>query len=303
VLGTVASLGGVAALVLVTIEKHFHPSDAPCLLLFWVILFSEVVWGLASGMKGLALQPFIIVAMISSLVGRRFRKGWAAVVLLGLLALYPIANNYRRLVRDEGGLASPAAVATTGLEAIHQTGAAESGASDWARSGWRMSVKRMDMLTSVGLVLWLGPRASLLQGKESWWMIPYYPFIPRFLWPSKPILEKGRRFSVAAGSTQDSSMAVTYPGDLYALYGLPGVVLGMLLLGIVIQALTNTITGTLDKRRLFVYAAMFMFVNELETDSFSYLTSLIKTFVIVSLVALVIYGPRRRREEAPATQE
>jgi hypothetical protein len=303
VLGTVASVGGIAALVLVTIEKYFHPSDAPCGLLFRVILFSEVVWGLASGMKGLALQPFIIVAMISSLIERRFKKGWAAVVLLGLVALYPIANNYRRLVRDGGGLASPAAVAATGLEAIHQTQDAESSASDWARSGWRMSVKRMDMLTSVGLVIWLGPRASLLQGKERWWMIPYYPFVPRFLWPSKPILEKGRRFSVAAGSTQASSMALTYPGDLYALYGLPGIVLGMLLLGVVTQWLANTITGTLDKRRLFVYAAMFMYVLELETDAFSYLTNLIKTFVMVSLVALVIYGVRSRAENKPATQE
>jgi hypothetical protein len=302
VLGTVSSLGGVAALAFVTIEKYFHPYDGPCRLLFWVILASEFGWGLASGMKSLALQPFIIVAMISSLIERRFCKGWAAVALLGLVALYPIANNYRRLALSQGGLSSPAAVATTGLKALRETRASESGASDWVRNGWRMSVKRLDMLTSVGLVLWLGPRASLLEGKERWWMVPYYPFIPRFIWPSKPILDKGRRFSLAAGSTGTSSMAITYPGDLYALYGLPGIVLGMFLLGIVAQGLTNTITGTLDKRHLFIYAAMFMSVSHLETDAFSYLTSLIKTFVMLSIIALVIYGPRRRGEKAPAAR-
>jgi hypothetical protein len=303
VLGTLASLGGVAALALVTIEKYFHPSDAPCGLLFWVILVSEFVWGLASGMKSLALQPFIIVAMISSLIERRFSKGWAAVALLGLVALYPIANNYRRLALDQGGLSSPAAVAATGLKALHQTRASESGASGWVRNGWQMSRKRLDMLTSVGLVLWLGPRASVLQGKERWWMVPYYPFIPRFIWPSKPILDKGRRFSLAVGSTGTSSMGITYPGDLYALYGLPGIVLGMFLLGIVAQGLTNTITGTLGKRHLFVYAAMFMTVSHLEMDAFSYLTSLIKTFVMLSIIALVIYVPRRRGEKAPAAQQ
>jgi hypothetical protein len=303
VLGTVSSLGGAAALAFVTIEKYFHPSDAPCWLLFWVVLISEVVWGMASGMKGLALQPLIIVLVISSLVDRRLKKGWVAAVLLGLVALYPFSNNYRRLVRQEGGLASPAAVASTGLKALSQTRVAESGAADWVRNGWRMSLKRLDMLTSVGLVLWLGPRSSQLQGKERWWMVAYYPFIPRFLWPSKPILDKGRRFSAAAGSTTTSSMAITYPGDLYADFGLPGIVLGMFLLGLVAQGLANTLTGTLDKGRLFVYAAMFMPVSHLETDAFSYLTSLLKTFALLSVAALVIYGPRHRGEKAPAARK
>lgn len=303
VLGTVASLGGAAVLAFVTIERYFHPADMPCWLLFWVVLVSEVAWGLASGMKARALQPFIIVAIISSLVERRFNKRWVAVVLLGLVALYPFSNNYRRLVRDEGGLASPAAVASTGLKALSETRASRSGVSSWARNGWRMSVKRLDMLTSVGLVLWLGPRARHLQGKERWWMIPYYPFIPRFVWPSKPILNKGSRFSVATGSVATSSRAITYPGDLDSLYGMPGVVLGMFLLGVVCQALTNTVIGRLDKRRLFVYAAMFMYVSRLEADSFGYLTSLLKTFVMLSVVALVIYRPRRRETGAPAAKE
>jgi hypothetical protein len=302
-LETVASLGGAGILAFVTIERCFHPSDMPCCLLFWVILVSEVAWGLVSGMKARALQPFIIVAIISSLIERRFRKRWAAAVLLGLVAVYPFSNNYRRLVRDEGGLSSPVAVVSTGLRAFIQTQASASSASTWARSGWEMSVKRLDMLTSVGLVLWLGPKARLLQGKERWWMLPYYPFIPRFIWPSKPVLDKGLRFSVATGSVATSSMAITYPGDLYSLYGLPGIVLGMFLLGVVCQALTNTVAGRPDKRRLFVYAAMFMSVSRLETDAFSYLTSLIKTFVMLSVVALVIYGPPRHATEAPATQK
>ena len=303
VLGTAASLGGAGVLVFVTIERYFHPSDVPCWLLFWMMLVSEVAWGLASGMKARALQPLIIVAIVSSLVERRFTKRWAAAVLLGLVAVYPFSNNYRRLVRDQGGLSSPAAVASTGLQALSRTQASASGASHWARNGWQMSVKRLDMLTSVGLVLWLGRRARLLQGKERWWMVFYYPFIPRFMWPSKPVLDKGLRFSAATGSVATSSMAITYPGDLFGLYGLPGIVLGMLLLGVVCQSLTNTITGRLDKRRLFVYAAMFMAVTHLETDTFSYLTSLLKTFAILSVAALVIYGLPRHATEAPAVQE
>jgi hypothetical protein len=296
VLQTVSSIGGVAVLAFVTIERYFHPSDMPRRLLFWVVLMSEAGWGLASGMKAAALQPFIIVAMISSLIERRFKKGWVAAVLLGILALYPIANNYRRMVLAQGGLASPAAVVTTGLEAFSQTHASRRSASDWVSDGWSMTVNRLDLLPNIGLVLWLGPRTSALRGKERWWMVPYYPFVPRFIWHSKPILDKGRRFSIATGSASVSSMAITYPGDLYADYGMPGIVLGMFLLGIVSQALANTVTGPLDKRRVFIYATMFMYVVRLESDAFGYLTTLIKTFVMLSIVALLIYGPRRRAE-------
>jgi hypothetical protein len=294
VLEAISTLGGVSGLILVTIEKYFHPSALPCRLFFWGIFASECVWGLASGMKGHALQPFITVAIVSSLIERRFKKGWVAFALLGLIVLYPFSNNYRRLVQHKGGLTSPTGVASASLKALSVTEHDEDGTSGWVQNGWLMSVRRADMLTSFGLVLWLGPKTVLLRGKERWWMVPYYPFIPRFIWHSKPILDKGRRFSVATGSTITSSMAITYPGDLYATYGLPGIVLGMFLLGIVTQGLTNTITGIVDKRHLFVYAAMFIPTIHLETDTFSYMTSLIKSFVILSVISLVIFGPDRR---------
>ena len=302
VLQTATSVGGTAALAIVTIEKYMHPSDRSRRLIFWMILSSEVGWGLVSGMKGQALAPFIVVAVIASLIERRFRKGWVAAVLLGLVLLYPLSNTYRRMaIGHEGGLTSTSAVASTGLKAFTQTREEEGGMQGWIQNGWRMSVQRMELLTNVGLVLWLGPKARLLQGKERWWMVPFYPFIPRFVWHSKPILDKGGRFSVATGSTSTSSRAITYPGDLYADFGLPGIVLGMLLLGIVSQALANTVTGALAKRRLFVYVAMFMCVSHLETDAFNYLTSLIKNFAMISIVALLIYGPLpRATKESPA---
>lgn len=297
VLATVSSLGGVAALILVAIEKYFHPCDTAARMLFWVILVLEVGWGLTSGMKEFVLQPVVIVAVISSLVHRKFQKHWVVIAFLGLIAIYPFINNYRRLALRRGGFASASAVASASLAALSETGGGRRRSSPWIQSGWRMTVHRLDLLTSFGLVLWMGPRVGRLQGKDRWWMVPYYPFVPRFLWRSKPILDKGRRFSVATGSTSVSSLAITYPGDLYASGGLPAILLGMFLLGIVAQALANSIIGLLDKRRLFVYAALFFAVTDMEIDYFSFWTTLIKSFVILSVVALVVYGPSRRAEQ------
>ena len=79
--------------------------------------------------------------------------------------------------------------------------------------------------------------------------------------------------------------------------------MGMLLLGVLSEWLAGTVTGTPDKRHLFIYAAMFMSVSHLETDAFSYLTGLIKNFVILSVVAIVIYGPVRRAASVPVVRK
>ena len=65
--------------------------------------------------------------------------------------------------------------------------------------GASSSLQRLDLLTSVADVLALGPRASFVKGNVPWWMLPIYPFVPRLLWPSKPILVEGGRFTIALG--------------------------------------------------------------------------------------------------------
>lgn len=139
-------------------------------------------------------------------------------------------------------------------------------------------------------MLSLGPRASMVKGEVRWWMLPIYPFVPRFLWPSKPILDEGQRFSVALGSPESTSTAVTYPGDLYLQFGLLGIPVGMFVLGVVTQWFTNRVSGEVEARDLFVYAAVFLFGFWYETDAFSMWTSLIKLLPTLYILRLLIYG-------------
>lgn len=153
-------------------------------------------------------------------------------------------------------------------------------------------MSRLDLLQSVGLIMALGLRAKRLLGNERWWMLPLDPFIPRLVWHSKPILNEGARFSAALGYGDRTSTAVTYLGDLYLRGGLAGIVLGMFALGIVAQWLTDTVTGPVDRRRLFIYAAIFLTFTDMEADAFSFWSGFIKTFAILSIIAWFVYGPR-----------
>lgn len=125
-------------------------------------------------------------------------------------------------------------------------------------------------------------------------MIPYYPFIPRFIWRSKPILNIGGRFDRALGGDGHTSIAPTYPGGLYASYGIPGLLAGMLLLGIVAQWLTNMVRGISNKRALFVYVAIFLTAADMEISFFNYWAGLIKNLVILGFVAFAVYGTQQR---------
>lgn len=286
-------LAGTYALIILCIEKYWYPEDRLRNALFWGVFGSECFWGLISGMKGLLLQNFLFVAIIVSLIQRRVRAGWIVTALLGAVLIYPFSNRYRQLVRQPGASITSFSGAMT---AVGQAAAGKSapGLNGPAQSGWTSTLNRLNLLTSFGLIFTLGQRASMLKGEARWWMIPYYPFIPRFIWHSKPILNIGGKFSVALGAPPTTSTAITYPGDLYMDFGLAGLLGGMFLLGVVAQWLTNRVSGALDKRSLFIYVAIFLMFTDMENDYFSFWTGLIKNLVILSAVALVVYGPRRK---------
>lgn len=293
---------GVLALIVATIARYRHPHDSIWRVLFKVVLISEIFWGLISGMKGLVLQNFLVVALVSSFVMRKLNLKWFVILFFGLVLLYPFVNAYRLVVRggEAADITSFAAAAEAGQMAVSKTGGGESTVGDLGREGLDHALERLDLLTSVAQVLALGSRASMVKGDVHWWTLPFYPFVPRFLWPSKPILDEGARFTLALEgrsgdiSTAGSSTAITYPGDLYLQFGLLGIPVGMLVLGIVTQWFTNRVSHSVEPRDLFLYTAVFLLGFSIETDAFDLWATLLKLLAILCVVRLVVYGPRRR---------
>jgi hypothetical protein len=301
VLNAISQLGTLA-LIIATIERYRARHDPLWRMTFVVVLSSELLWGLISGSKGMFLQNFIVLALVSSFVQRRLNLRWLVLPFLVLVLFYPVSNAYRSIVwgREAQEVTSLGGAVEAGRMAVGELASpgAKPGYS-W-REGLNSTLGRIDLLTCVAQVLTLGPRATMVLGDERWWMLPIYPFVPRFLWPSKPILEEGARFTIALrGGSGDvlsagSSTAITYPGDLYLQFGLLGILVGMFVLGVVAQWCTNRVNGTAEPRDLFVYAAVFLIGFPIEADVFSMWTGLIKLLVILYVLRRLIYGPRPR---------
>ena len=67
-----------------------------------------------------------------------------------------------------------------------------------------------------------------------------FSFIPRIFWPGKPFVTQSTWFTYYIGmaaSPEDAtaSTGITAVGELYWNFGYPGVILGMLLLGIAVR--------------------------------------------------------------------
>ncbi len=287
---------GLYALILFRVEAYCHRGDKLRAVLFWAVLASECFWGLISGMKSMLLFNLVAVALVSSMAGKKLRIRWFALVILGLIAIYPLINQYRSIVRRSASDATTSvSAATEAMQgAVERGGHQERTAGHWLASGWLSSVGRVDMLQNVALLLAYQDQAYMLDGNERLWMIPFYPFVPRLLWRGKPVQDMGIRLTKLLGSDAMSSSSPTIPGDLYVCHhGLPGVLVGLFFVGLVAQWLTNPVKLCPSKRNLFIYACMFFSAANWEGDFFSYSTLLIRSFVIVQILAWIVYGPVR----------
>jgi hypothetical protein len=96
--------------------------------------------------------------------------------------------------------------------------------------------RRMAMINSVAIVVRdVGRWVPYARGETLFTPLLTYS-IPRFLWPDKPVLEEGRTFGrlfrVTNYLTRKTHIAATIPGELYWNFDLPGIVVGMALLGV-----------------------------------------------------------------------
>jgi hypothetical protein len=85
-----------------------------------------------------------------------------------------------------------------------------------------------------------------------------FAFIPRFLWPEKPLIAKGGWFALQIGQAYigpngqpSNSVAMTIPGELYLNYGWLGVLAGCLLYGVLLAVFWTRTNFWRDSRNTF----------------------------------------------------
>ncbi|RJR31822.1 MAG: hypothetical protein C4576_31295 [Desulfobacteraceae bacterium] len=191
-----------------------------------VALFDSTRAVLYLYMRFAMVFPFLAVALGVLTGSRSFRRLWSPTLIPIVLAIAIMAPY-------TGVFATARQNLPTGPERIIQLTAMRAEAS----SGWIATLARFTTYNQTTQVMSLADREGFLMGETLSYLT--YAFIPRAIWPSKPVIAQGQWFaqklglgSFLSGSTGFSnSINMTLPGELYLNFGWPGVVVGCFVVG------------------------------------------------------------------------
>lgn len=249
---------------------------ATCLFAGTLVLFLASVYNGSKLTAMLSLLPMLSAFAMR----RRFRAalpfGAAAVAVLYLGVIAPMINESRNIAWTQSQLGR--------LGSALQEKTALAGGDDHFYSDQLDSLfYRQFEPTAVGFIYSEVSTRGFLYGET---MKPLaYAFIPRIVWPQKPVVSLGTWFTAYlgfAGSPEEATTNTgTYAaGEFYWNFGIGGVIAGMFLIGACIATIYK---GVGEGPHLSIVAAVFFYIAVIRIVELSSATENIPEFVFVLL--------------------
>ena len=272
---------GVALLWI--LRLRYNLTSATWLLVLFVP--PTMVLSFFTGSKELVLAPLISIAFAHILVKREIKARWVVAGLTGIVVLYPIAAFYREYVLVENQLGAMDALRYPG-RTLSFLFAFLGGSNpiEYLQAGLDATATRLNLLGVLGTIVRDTPGVVPYQGG---WTLSFLfiSFIPRILWPGKPQTTVGQWVTdnYGAGPGVISSTGISWPGELYMNFGIVGVLIGMVLLGIWIRGAHQFTLGR-DLSNLRLLAAvivMWQVGTTIERQIIAPVTGLVVSFIIL----------------------
>lgn len=198
---------------------------------------------LFTGSKYAVLIPWAMIVLSTILVQRRIAARWIVLAVFATALVYPVGMFVRQDILAGNTLSPVTAlrqpVATLGRMAGFVTG---SEPLNYLQEGLISTVARMDCIGAASVLIRDTPRVSPFQRGRTLGLF-FVAFIPRVLWPGKPIITIGQWFTDTYGSGPEieSSTAPSQIGEFFINFGYLGIIGGMLVYGILLRLLHQTL--------------------------------------------------------------
>lgn len=218
-------------------QKALKVTYIPIIALLIVTSLSKAVF---AGNRGSIVQIFSVIVLAYILAGRKFglRQGAiAGVILIVGLLVGMIYGTTFRAVKGTEAQQSAGQYAENVLNTFDQVGRNDTWAS--IEFGFASITERVDILSTLAVVVsnyeQLAPYEEAYGIDNNIWVEATTFFIPRIIWTDKPTVSDPRRFSDLYFNFGESSFGITAVGDLLRNFGIIGIPLGMLLLGLILR--------------------------------------------------------------------
>ena len=295
VLGAVllcANLGVAAAAMRVFIERRRHA------WITLVILFSaDVAFAVITGFKGNFVLAVLAVVIPFSVSRRRLPK---IPLILGALAflliVIPFTGAYRSVAR-QGSVALTTGQAVSLAPEILQYTVTGNSAISLLSSSSTYLMQRIREIDNVAIIMQRTPQQigfrSPLQLIES----PVEGFVPRILWPHKPLNLTGYEFGQEYFDLPSFLITFTpetFVGGLYLYGGWLPMLAGMFLLGCAVRLLDDQLDVRANQRAIFLVLLLCPLVIYGEADWGTVVSSIPATAFVWLLSIAVTFGRPQR---------
>lgn len=193
----------------------------------WGTFALEMIYALPSCNRTLMIMPIILYLIMRSYFSRVTWQQIIIIVLGTVIVLFPFGNACRNpAILSHYSLNSPEKKsAENSLTYVKNTG----------NFVFNSIFSRIDQFAVFSRIIEMNE--PFLYGKP---LLNFFISLgpPRFIWPNKPIISGGGDFGHRSGLLAPdvkSTVGVTIIGDWYMNFGLPGIIFGMLFMGILFR--------------------------------------------------------------------
>jgi len=218
-------------------EKKLSLVYLPIIIVLISTSLSKVLF---SGSRSAILQVFLLMALAYILSGRKFKFKQSlitSVMLTAGLILGMIYGTNFRLVKGNESKQSAEQYTENILETLDRVG--QKDIYDNLEFSFSSLTERVDIVSTLAVVVsnyqQLKPFEEAYGLDNNIWVDLTTFFVPRVVWKDKPSASDPRRYSELYFNFGGSSFAITPIGDLLRNYGVVGVPIGMLILGIILR--------------------------------------------------------------------
>jgi len=190
---------------------------------------------------------------------------------------------------------------TQAIEAVNEIG--RRGMTKNASFASHHLAERLDTTSSLAVIVGnherLAPREREMGLTNNIWTATWTSFIPRFVWPGKPVISDLRKYGLLYYGVATSSPAITPMGDLLRNYGPWGVPIGMALLGFCLRllyaALIEGSTPSIGRA-----AAYYLIISKVSYEALygTLFPEMTRAAVVVALslafIAVILFLTKRR---------
>lgn len=293
-----SALGYLGVLATLLAARRFAATrTVRSLAVLLLLALSQMAIGVFSGMKEAAIVHMVAFIIGYSARGRLRLAPMLVVAATAVLVVTPVVTALRAEVLAGSGRLSPAEAAR---ELDLSTLVA--GVPTQDDGSLRQMIRRLSRIGDVTVIVSKTPSSIAYAPAGDLFLGPVLGFIPRSVWPTKPVLAAGYEVLqeyYGMPASVYSSVAVTPYGDLYRRGGVHVVIAGMLVLGLLVRALDSRDGGSPrdDPRLLFLPMLLFLAVVKQEIDYVSFFAAIPSTLLIAALASRLVSAPISRSGE------